>query len=86
MRAPHGAKSPGEAPGRPALTPEQKRKRAKASASPSGTSPLVKRLLDVVDSTDKSGEGPGLLAAAATKETSVTQVTKDSSKETKASE
>ena len=87
VRAPNGARSPGEAPGRPALTPEQKRKRARASASPSGTSPLAKRLLDVVGSPDKSGEGPGLLAATATiKETSVTPVSKDAPKETKASE
>ena len=72
MRAPLGARSPGEAPGRPALTPEQRRKRARDSISPSGASPLPKRLLDLQGSPAKSGEG---LQVAAAKNTNITKST-----------
>ena len=44
VHLPRGPRSPGEAPGRPALTPEQYRKRVREGGSPSGTSPLAKRL------------------------------------------
>ena len=67
---PRGDRSPGEAPGRPALTPEQQpRKRDREGASPSGNTPSPKRLEGAVlvgDATItpvKAGEG--LLAAAA---------------------
>ena len=71
---PHGDRSPGAAPGRPALTPDQqargKRTREDGSpSSPSGTSPRTKRLVaaNLVGSLTISPVklGEGLLAAAA---------------------
>ena len=76
VRAPHGARSPGEAPGRPALTPEQRRKRARDSLSPSGASPLPKRLLDLA----ASPAGEGLLAAASARDTNKTTDTTNAKK------
>ena len=46
VHLPRGARSPGEAPGRAALTPEQHRKRDRESASPSGDTPPPKKSLE----------------------------------------
>ena len=79
---PHGARSPGAAPGRPALSPEQqgRGKRTREGASPSGTTPDSKRLeeANLVGSPTitpvKPGEG--LLAAATIRDTgSISSVT-----------
>ena len=43
---PGSTRSPGEAPGRPALTPEQVRKRYRETPSPSGTTPPTKKTFD----------------------------------------
>ena len=76
VHLPRGARSPGEAPGRPALTPEQARKRDREGSSPSGVTPPPKKtpeeeLADAVLVTEATispvKPGEGLLAPAPTR-------------------
>ena len=47
IHLPRGARSPGEAPGRPAMTPEQQeRKRDREGASPTGSTPVSKKTFE----------------------------------------
>jgi hypothetical protein len=72
--------SPGEAPGRPALTPEQTRKRNREVPSPSGNTPPLKKTFEQqLDSANlvssptitPTKSGQGLLAAAALRDSGV---------------
>ena len=72
IHGPRGARSPGQAPGRPALTPEQqdRRKRGREGGSPSGNTPSPKRQGEVVLVSEATitpvKPGEGLLAAVIT--------------------
>ena len=77
---PRSSRSPGQAPGRPALTPEQARKRNRETPSPSGNTPPPKKSFDqqldlanLVSSPTitPTKSGQGLLAAAAVRDSGI---------------